>query len=175
MRTCVVIAFIAVCAGNIFAQTPAQTRAQAIAADFSKNKHVVKEKYGVRTEKFKDVRSEAVVRQNVRDYAGVYEVADLGFVINIQAASDGRLEMNGFENNQQVRFENVRVEGALLTASRIHQNGSTEKFEGVFLNRTERNSPSDAGITTFGLGVVLATPVTAHGLTLDKLFYQAKR
>ncbi|HEX6648169.1 MAG TPA: hypothetical protein VF075_01475 [Pyrinomonadaceae bacterium] len=174
MRTCVVIAFVIVCAANIFAQTPAQTRAQAIAAGFNKQKHVVKEKYGVRTEKYKDVQSEAVVRQNVRDYAGVYELTDLGYVINIQVANDGRLEMNALENNQPVRFEKVRIEGALLTASRIYQDGSTEKFEGVFLNRTERNSPSDAGVTTFGLGVVPATPVTAHGLTFDKLFYQAK-
>lgn len=174
MRTCVVIAFVVVCTVNIFAQTPAQTRAQAIAAGFSKQKHVVKEKYGVRTEKYKDVQSEAVVRKNVRDYAGVYEFGDLSYVINIQVASDGRLEMNAFENNQQLRFENVRIEGALLTASKIYQDGSTEKFEGVFLNRTERNSPSDAGVTTFGLGVVPATPVNAHGLTFDKLFYQAK-
>ncbi len=174
MRTGVVIAFVIVCTVNIFAQTPAQTRAQEIAAGFSKNKHVVKEKYGVRSEKYKDVRSEAVVRQNVRDYAGAYELADLGYVINIQVASDGRLEMNAFENNQQVRFENVRIDGALITASKIYQDGSTEKFEGVFLNRTERNSPTDAGVTTFGLGVVPAAPVSAHGLTYDKLFYQAK-
>ena len=174
MRKFVLIALFVACAGNAIAQTPAQTRAQAIAASFSKQKHVVKEKYGVRTEKYKDVRSEAVVRQNPRDYAGVYEFADLGYVINIQVASDGELEMNAFENNQQVRFENVKIEGALLTAAKIYPEGSTERFEGVFLNRTERNSPTDTGVTTFGLGVVPATPVFVHGVTFDKLFYQAK-
>ena len=43
------------------------------------------------------------------------------------------------------------------------------------MNRTERNSPSDTGVTTFGLGVVLAASFEFGGNTYDKLFYQRKQ
>ena len=62
MRTFVVIALFVVWAANGFPQQlSSQTKAQEIAAAFTKNKHVVKEKYGVRMEKYKDVRSEPAV------------------------------------------------------------------------------------------------------------------
>jgi len=37
-----------------------------------------------------------------------------------------------------------------------------------------RNSPTDAGVTTFGLGVVLHTPLELNGVTYEKLFYQRR-
>ena len=57
MRTCVVIALLVACAVNVFSQQlSSQARAQAIAESFSKNKHVVKDKFGIRVEKYKDVK-----------------------------------------------------------------------------------------------------------------------
>jgi hypothetical protein len=47
-------------------QSPSQSRAQQVAAAFSKQKHVIAEKHGVRKEKYKDVRSEPIVRVNTR-------------------------------------------------------------------------------------------------------------
>src|SRR5688572_31638198 len=41
-----------------------------------------------------------------------------------------------------------RIEGALLSASKVYQDGTAEAFEGVFLKRTDRTSPTDAGVTT---------------------------
>jgi hypothetical protein len=179
MRILVVIAFFVVCAVNVVSQQPStQTKTQAIAAAFNKHKNVVKEKYGVRTEKYKDVRSEPVVKHSVGDYSGAYEVADLGSLIKIQVGSDGRVQASGYEKVPRSRtfnLENVRIEGALLTASKVYQDGTAEAFEGVFLNRTDRNSPTDAGVTTFGLGVILRTPVEHGGLTHEKLFYQLKQ
>lgn len=179
MRTYVVIVFVVASAVNAFSQQlSSQTRAQTIAAAFNKQKHVVKEKYGVRSEKYKDVRSEPVVKQNIGDYFGVYEMADLGYVIDIQAGSDGSIQANGYEKDQPSRtfkLENARIDGALLTASKVYQDRTTEKFEGVFLKRTDRNSPTDPGVTTFGLGVVLSTPIQSNGLTYDKLFYRLKQ
>ena len=78
------------------------------------------------------------------------------------------------ERGQQLRLENAKIEGALLTATKVYQDGRTEKFEGVFLNRTDRNSPTDKGVTMFGLGVLLNTPVQIDGNTYEKLFYQMK-
>ena len=179
MRTYVVIALLVVCAVNTFSQQlSSQTRAQTLAAAFNKQKHSVKEKYGVRREKYKDVRSEPLVKQNIADYSGAYEVPDLGFVINVQVGNDGNVQASGSESVPQsraFRLENARIEGALLTASKVYQDGTTEKFEGVFLSRTERNSPTDPGVTIFGLGVILSTPFEVNGLTYQKLFYHLKQ
>lgn len=176
MRTFVVIVLFVVCAGNAAAQQlSSQTKAQEIAAAFTKNKHVVKEKHGVRREKYKDVRSEPAIKSNIRDYVGVYEVPESRFVINVQVGSDGGLQVNGSENSRAFRLENPKIDGALLTAAKVYQDGPREKFEGVFRNRTDRNSPTDPGVPIFGLGVVLSAPLEMNGNTYDKLFYVAKQ
>jgi hypothetical protein len=176
MRTFVVIALLVACAVTAFTQeVSSQTRAQTLAAAFNKHKQAVKEKYGVRMDKYKDVRSEPLVRQNIADYSGVYELSDLGFVINVQVGSDGKVQANGYDKTRTFTLENARIEGALLTASKVYQDGAKEKFEGVFLSRTDRNSPTDPGVTMLGLGVIPTSPIEAHGLTYDKLFYQFKQ
>ena len=175
MHTLAIIGLSIACSCvSVFTQQPSgQARAEAIAANFNKHKDVVKEKRGVVTKKYLDVRNEPVVKHNNRDYAGEYQAGDLGHLINIQVGTDGSIRGNGSENGQRTfRLENARIEGALLTGSKVYQDGATEKFEGVFLNRTVRNSPTDSGVTTFGLGVVLNTPFEQHGITWDKLFYK---
>jgi hypothetical protein len=158
-------------------QSLSQTRAQEIAASFNKFKNAVKEKKGVRIEKYKDVRSEPVIKQNRSDYSGVYEVTDLGYVITIQVESDGRVHATGNESaplSRSFRLEHARIDGALLSATKVYDNGASEKFEGVFMTRTERTSPTQTGVTTFGLGVVLSTPLEANGISWERLFYQRK-
>ena len=139
-----------------------QSTAQQIAASFTKHKDVVKEKRGVRAEKYKDVQSEPTVRQNVRDYAGVYAVEGLEYVVVVEVAENGRVRAtsNGRE------LENVRIEAGVLKA---------DGFVGAFLTRTDRDSPKDPGTVSYGLGVLLDTPVEFGGNTYDKLFYQLKR
>ena len=180
MRVFVAFVLFVACAVNVASQqVSSQSRAQTIATAFNKQKHVIKAKYGVTREKFKDVRNEPVVKQNARDYAGTYEMADLGYTINLQVGSDGRIQANGSEQGEQssrtFKLENVKIEGALLTAAKVYQDGTTEKFEGAFLSRTVRESPVAPGVTTFGLGVILATPLEVNGLTYDKLFYQLQQ
>jgi hypothetical protein len=182
MRIVLVIALFTACVVNVgsqqvSSQTSVRSRAQEIADAFSKQKHVLKAKYGVR-EKFKDVRTELIVKQNAAEYAGTYEMEDLGYAINLQVGSDGRIQVTGSEQGEHPRtfkLENAKIEGALLTASRVYPTGATEPFEGVFLKRTVRRSANDPGVTTFGLGIVLATPFEQNGLTYDKLFYQLKQ
>src|SRR5262245_50049835 len=94
MRTFVAIVLLIACGVTAVAQLSSQMRAQELATAFNKQKHVVKEKYGIRREKYKDVRSEPAVKR-IADYSGVYEVSDLGFVINIQVGSDGSVQANG--------------------------------------------------------------------------------
>ena len=56
---------------------------------------------------------------------------------------------------------------------KVYEDGGEEKFEGVFINRTDFESPTDKGVSAFGLGVV-SNPVEFAGLTLDRLFYTLK-
>ena len=175
MRTLVVIVLSVAWAGTIISQQPfSQTKAREVAAAFTKNKHVVKEKFGIRVEKYKDIRSEPDVKSNIRDYSGVYEVPELGYFINVQVGNDGRIEASGSEKSRVFRLEHAKIDGALLTASKVYSDGAREKFEGAFLNRTDRDSPTDPGVKIFGLGVILTTPIEGNGYTYDKLFYQAK-
>ena len=179
MRTVALVTLLAACPAIAASQqSSSQSRAQQVAAAFTKHKHVVAEKHGVRKEKYKDVRSEPVVRQDITEYAGVYQVVDFGDVIDLRIGNDGRIEADGHDSDQPSRtfvLENAKITGAVLTATKVYRDGETEPFEGVFMTRTERNAPTDPGITTFGLGVVLATPREFAGNTYERLFYQLKR
>jgi hypothetical protein len=152
-----------------------QERTREIVASFSKEKHAVKEKNGVRVEKYKKVVSEPAVKQDIKEYSGVYEVHGFAFVINIQVGSDGSVRGTGSDPTKgNFRLEGAKITGAMLTATKVYEDGTTEKFEGVFINRTDYISPTDRGVRTFGLGVVIS-PVEFAGVTLDKLFYQLKQ
>lgn len=158
----------------------AQRRTQEIVASFNKSKHSIKERHGVRVEKFKEIRSEPEVRKAAADYAGTYET-DSGYAFHIQVGADGRVEANGTEpaprqESQRFTLTNAQLQGALLTGTKVYGDGTTEKFEGVFINRTERDSPTESGVRTFGLGVLYDPPKMNPevGFVVTRLFYQQK-
>jgi hypothetical protein len=178
MRTVALVALLAAYPAIAAPQQLSQSRAQQLAAAFTKQKQVVAEKRGVRKEKYKDVRSEPVVKQDITEYSGIYQVVDFGDVIDLRIGGDGMIQADGHDSDQPSRtfvLQNGRIAGAVLTAIKVYRDGETEPFEGVFMTRTERNSPTDPGITTFGLGVVLATPREFAGNTYERLFYQLKQ
>lgn len=159
----------------------AQARTRAIVASFNKSKHAVKEKYGVRVEKYKEVRSEPAIKANVRDYAGAYEVQGMGFSLDLKVDTNGNIAATGYEPvdvdgtiRRSFSLKNARIEGALLTATKAYANGATEPFEGVFINRTSFDSPRDRGVTTFGLGVVGSSRQVVGGVYVDRFFYERK-
>jgi len=163
------------------ASASAQTRTRAIAASFSKSKHVVKEKRGVRLEKYKRVESEPVIKANPQDYSGIYEVPDMGFAMQLRVDRNGNVEGIGYEavgQDLSVRrsftLRNGKIDGALLTATQVYANGTENRFEGAFMNRTAFESPTDKGVTVFGLGVV-GKYVEVAGLTMNRFFYELKR
>jgi hypothetical protein len=157
-----------------------ELRTQAIVSSFNKSKHVMKEKHGVRKEKYIDVRSVPVVRQNPADYSGAYE-ADFGFSLRLNVDGSGMVEGTGHEplnDDASVlrgfTLRNGRMAGALITATKVYGNGSSEPLEGVFINKTVFESPTDPGVTAFGLGVV-GKQIQVGGLNIDRLFYQLKQ
>jgi hypothetical protein len=165
---------------NAARQADAARRARELASSFSKSKHEIKEKRGVRVEKFKDVRSEPALLPNAPDYSGTYEATvGLDYALSLKVAADGSVEGGGSEPGasgaRDFKLTGARVREALLTGTKTYADGSTEPLEGVFINRTERDSPSDAGITEFGLGVLFDPPKTVEGLDLQRLFYRQKR
>src|SRR5687767_11982962 len=72
-------------------QRSTQSRTQEIVASFNKTKHKAVEVYGIKKEKYKRVVCEPAIKQNIREYSGVYEVSEMGYLINIQVESDGKL------------------------------------------------------------------------------------
>lgn len=159
----------------------AQTRTKAIAASFNKRKHVVKEKRGVRMEKYKRVQSEPVVKANPQDYSGTYEVPDLGFAVQLRVNRDGSVEGTGYEPagpdlsvRRSFTLRDGRIDGALLTATQVYANGTQNRFEGAFMNRTSFDSPADKGFTVFGLGV-LGKDLAVGGVTINRFFYELKQ
>jgi hypothetical protein len=156
----------------------AAARTEVIAASFSKSKHVVKERRGKRVEKYKDIRSTPAVRANPAEYSGRYEVEDMGFMVQLSADANGNVTGSGYEpvggddNGVRKTFRLVdgKIDGALLTATQVYADGTRQRFAGVFMNRTATDSPTDNGVTAFGLGVT-GRKVTMNGLTMDKFFY----
>ena len=160
----------------------AQLTLEAFAADGQLKdqfKQLSKEKHGVKKEKYLRVESEPAIETTPTEYSGVYRVTDMPFTLRFNVDSKGVVTGSGDEAlTESVRrtftLRNGKVQGALLTATKVYSDGAREKFEGSFLNRTDRNSPTEPGVTIFGLGVVLTTPFEVNGLTYDKLFYHLK-
>jgi hypothetical protein len=159
-------------------QTAAQMRTEVLVASFNKSKHVVKDKRGVRKEKYVDVRSVPVAKANPEEYSGTYSVTDMGFAVQLRVDRNGNVTGSGYEPagpdqsiRRQFTLTDGRVQGALLTATQRFANGERNRFEGVFINRTRSESPTDEGVTEFGLGVV-GKYISVPGLTINKFFYQ---
>ena len=173
-----------VAAGSLSAQTTGsgtaeQSRTRAIAASFTKFKNVSKEKHGVKKEKYLRVETEPVVRANPADYSGVYEVPGMAFGLNLSVDRNGVVTGSGYEPlNENVRrsftLRNGRIQGALLTATKVYAGGESERLEGAFMNRTSFDSPTARGVTVFGLGTV-GKIIVISGNTFDKLFYDRSR
>jgi hypothetical protein len=156
-----------------------QARTNVIAASFNKSKHVRKEKHGITTEKYLRVESVPAVKANPAEYSGRYEVDGLDFGLDLRVNNDGSLEGTGHEPlsdnvHRTFTLKNGRIQGALLTATKVYAGGSTERLEGAFMNRSRFETPTDRGLTTFGLGV-LGKPVTVDGNTFDRFFYERVR
>jgi len=177
----VLVPFTTLPAQQSRASQSAQTRTQAIAASFSKEKHVVKEKRGVRVEKYKRVQSDPVVKANPQDYSGRYEVPDMGLAVQLRVDRNGDVEGAGYEPTgpdlsvrRSFTLRNGKIDGALLTATQVFANGTQDRFEGVFMNRTSFESPTDKGLTKFGLGVI-GKMITVAGNTNNRFFYELQQ
>jgi hypothetical protein len=179
-----VVMGLSIIATSLSAQTIAsgsnvQSRTQVIAASFSKFKDVTKTKRGITKSKYRRVVSEPAVRANPAEYSGTYEVTDFDFALQLKVDSRGVVTGTGYEPltegvRRSFTLTNGKIDGALLTATRVYANGGTERLEGAFMNRTSFDSPTDKGTRVFGLGT-LGRSFELAGMTIDKFFYEKTR
>jgi uncharacterized protein YejL (UPF0352 family) len=179
------LSLVVVDAGRASSQTLASTsdaraQSQVIAASFSKFKSLSVEKRGIRKSKYLKVESTPAIKANPADYSGTYEIADLGFALHMRADRTGKVEGDGYEplnSDPAIRrvftLRNGKIEGALLTATKVYSGGYTETLEGAFMNRATFESPTDKGTVRFGLGT-RGRPIEVSGITLDRFFYDLK-
>lgn len=159
-------------------QSTTQSRTRVIVASFNKSKHQIKEKRGIRIEKYKEIRSVPAIKADPRDYSGGYEVEGLGFYLDLRVDANRSVSGSGYDPvdsdatvKRRFTLRNARVDGALLTGTKVYASGVAEPFEGAFINATSFESPSDKGVTTFGLGVTGNT-ISTMGFTNPNLFYK---
>jgi len=159
--------------------TEAQSRTRTIVASFSKFKSVSKERRGVKKEKYLKVQSEAAVKTNPAEYSGVYEVPGMAFALNLAVDRNGVVTGTGYEPlTESVRrtftLRDGRIQGALLTATKVYAGGESGRLEGAFMNRTSFESPTDPGVTVFGFGT-LGKQIEVSGVAINRFFYDKTR
>ena len=153
-------------------QLNAKAHAELIARDnFSKSKHVRKEKYGIVKEVNRVIVSEPVIKKDINDYSGSYEALDLHYILELTATektSTGILKIPGKENNiyQTFPLKDIFIKDAYFKAILVRTVESKEPLEGVFINK------NDNGVVDFGLGIKLQNSMTKDGLIIDKLFFK---
>ena len=155
-------------------------RSREILASFNKTKHEVREKFGVRKEKYKDIHSESVIRPTIQDYAGSYRVPDLGYTIDIATTGAGVMvtgsepQRGDYPSVRRFHLESANLDGALLVGTKVYEDGERTQFEGLFVNLTDTEGTSPTEVThratTFGLGVV-GVQINRREQYRDKLFY----
>src|SRR6185369_1722977 len=127
--------------GSVYAQN-AQSKTDELIAALAKTKYKKKEKKNISIEIYVDVKSEAIVKNDVREYSGVYEAESNDYRLELRVSADGKVEGNGYDSwfndskKQNFTLKDARIEGALLTATKVFEDGETGKLEAVFNNRT---------------------------------------
>ena len=159
----IVFIILAIFNSGVFAQD-AQQKTQQLIAALAKTKYKKKEKKNLTLETYVDIKSEAVVKNDIREYAGVYESLEANCRLELRVSTDGRVEGNGYDSvlsgseRQNFTLKDARIEGALLTATKVFASGKTQNFEAVFNNQTrvEGKNPSEINSreTKYGLGFI---------------------
>jgi hypothetical protein len=148
-------------AGQTFAQDAGQ-RTRDLVASLDKTKYKKKEKANISVEVYVDIKNEAALRPDPAEYAGLYE-AD-GYRLDLRVEKGGAASGSGYDslmdNDKRVNFtlKDARIDGALLTATKVYDTGESLPFEAVFVNRTSRAGTRPDAISTtetkFGLGFI---------------------
>ncbi len=150
----------------------AKERAELIAREnFSKSKHLKKEKFGITKEVNRTIISTPAIKQNVKDYSGVYKAIGFDYTLALSINDAQNIQATLTENNgtttSALQLKNITIKDALFKAIQANADGTTTPLEGVFINK------NDNGQTEFGLGIkLLKSIIKDNALQIDKMFYK---
>lgn len=157
----IAIAFCILFTSGIYAQDVGQ-RTRDLVASLDKTKYKKKTKRDITVEVYVDIKNEAAVRARPNEYSGVYE-SD-GYRLALTVGRDGSATGEGYDTlgvdakRMNYSLRDARIEGALLTATKVYENGGSEPLEAVFVNRTAKAGTNPemitANVTEFGIGWV---------------------
>jgi hypothetical protein len=156
-------------ATKTYAQTAAKEKANAIAAEFNKEKNKVKQKNGVTTERHEVIEAKPDFRDDISSYAGKYELNGNGDHIVLKYLNTNwEADYIQMQDNKELKkgiLTNIKIESALLTATLQYLDGKTAPVEGVFINRFKN------GEKIPGLGIREVLDLSS-GLLVGKAFYK---
>jgi len=137
-------------------------RTQTLLAALDKTKYKKKEKKNISIEVYVDVKNEAVLKADPSEYSGFYRAE--GYSLDLRVSKDGTAAGGGTDNNYEsttqaaFKLQDARIQGGLLTATKVYETGEKQAFEAVFANRTVTNGRNPDHIngreTRFGLGFI---------------------
>jgi hypothetical protein len=140
-------------------------RTRELAAALDKTKYKKKDKRDIHIEIYISINNVPSLKNSAADYTGRYESEDGNYTLSLKVASDGTLRSEGtaLELGDQVhsvafKLREARIDGGLLTGTKVFDDGRTEAFESAFVDRTVRTgrNAEDSKVTevAFGLGCI---------------------
>ena len=163
----VILAFILLSVSGgcaVTAQEVAGQRSQELAAALDKTKYKKKEKRDFVVEFYIDIKNRPVARKSAAEYAGLYVCDDGLNKLDLKVAPDGTTTGSGTDTDMNVdkqmtfTLSGARIDGALLRAAKVYENGAPEPFEAAFVDRTTSTGKNAQAIETtkteFGLGFI---------------------
>lgn len=171
MKTNILFLCLSILTGSYgYAQSNSpEDKAVAIAKnDFSSDIHTQTEKFGAVKEKHKVIESTPVSGKPLQFYTGNYVFNEIQYELEIRLDAKNNPMVTLTAPDQPVRhLKNVTISDAYFVGFMPNGDGSEEKWEGVFINK------SHAGNTTFGLGIKVSTAIPiADSIQLNKLFFK---
>ena len=152
----------------LFANVPvasaqdSSARAQDLAAQLDKTKYKKKDKGNVHIELYVDVKNSPVLRKNAAEYSGTYSCDDDSYELELKAAADGSAIASGHDmrsfNGKRSKFtlRDARIDGSVLTGTKVFDDGTTEPFEAVFVDQNVRTGKNAESVLTSDLAFGLA-------------------
>ena len=166
----IAVMFFVGLSAEVYAQ---DARTQQLVAALDKTKYKKKEKKNISIEFYIDIKNEAAVRAP-SEYAGSYDSDDSGNALSLNVDSSGLATGSGydsFNHDRRLNFtlKDASISGALLTGTKVYENGEQRPFEAVFVNRTVRTGKNSNAIesedTKFGIGFLVNNSSDESGKT----------
>lgn len=148
-------------------EVSAKEKAEALAKnEFSKEKYKKEEKYGVVKEKHKAVVSTPVINKDLSFYQGNYVVQGFNYQLEVRKDPQDKWLVTITTDDEKTVLKNVTINDAYFTATKTSKDGTEERWEGAFINK------SDNGVEDFGLGIKLPNPMRFQSINMTKLFFK---